>query len=160
MRFATRATILRFLALCLALPAAGVRADDRIIFKPAEFAILRLDERPAKTWDVFLAEKKKLVLVRLGARYLLLDTVARDVFEVAPAAIEQKGKELVFTDPKEASAKGAAETERKPSKQRLASEAWNIRDAGPARIIKVKLSQEGHTLEVQLRITPAWVQSN
>jgi len=132
-------------ALALRCEAAG----SPIVFKAVDFAILRVDERPAKTWDVYLAEKKRLILVRLGTRYLLLETEAREVYEVAPEAFEQRKDELVLKA-------GGDETRQR---KLLPSEAWNIRDAGPSRNYKLRLTEEGRTIEVQLRIVPTWLRN-
>lgn len=140
-------------------------ADESIEFKAVDFAILRIDQRPAKTWDVYLAEKHKLMLVRLGSRHLLLDLAAREVFEIAPEAFEQRKQTLALKksvwegiqDDDKAQPGVEQRAKQKPLRQRLPSEEWNIRNAGPARIYRVKLSEEGRVIEVQLRIVPTYL---
>lgn len=120
--------------------AVGVVAADKIAFKRLPVAILKIDDKQVKLWEVYQAEKRgHLVLVQLGRRYLLLETKEKEVFEIDPSAIEQKpkGNELVWVR--------SSETETK-----LESEVWSMRSVGPAIAIKVRLSAEGRMLELQL----------
>lgn len=120
--------------------AAGLIAADKIAFKRLPLAILKIDDKQVKLWEVYQAEKRgHLVLVQLGRRYLLLETKEKEVFEIDPSAMERKpkGDDLVWVR--------SSETETK-----LASEVWSMRSVGPAIAIKVRLSAEGRVLELQL----------
>jgi hypothetical protein len=151
------------LTFCASAQTAGENAS----FKAVDFAILKIDERPAKTWDVYLAEKQKnLILVRLGIRYLLLDTQARQVFEVRPEAFEHKDKDLLLRLPEEKSAAEAQSSQKerreeveRPMRKLLPSDAWQIKDAGPSLIFRLKLTAEGRVLEVHLRNVPRWMRN-
>ena len=137
---------IRFLA-CLRLSVllsagTGTLAADKIVWKALERATLRIDDRPAKIWNVYRAEKKEhLVLVRLGRRFLMLDTREHQIFELDPAKLERKDKVLLWQEAD------------KPSKP-LPTADWTVRDIGPARRIRAKLSAEGRVLDVQVPIKP------
>jgi hypothetical protein len=131
-------------------------APERVTWKPVAAAVLKVDERPVKLWNVYRGEKKgQLILVQLGQRYLVLDTRAQEVWEIDAATLKRKGEELLWERP----AKPAAEAEKSapekaPGPKALPTEAWSIRDAGRARIVRVKLTAEGRVLEVQLPTLP------
>src|SRR2546425_9993568 len=113
-----------------------------IVWRPVEQAILKLDDRPARIWNVYRAEKKDhLVLVQLGRRFLMVDYHEREIYELAPEKLERKDKELLWN---------AAD---KPSKP-MATTDWFVRDAGRVRRIRAKLADEGRVLEVQVPIQP------
>lgn len=120
-------------------------------------ALLKVDGRQAKFWNVYVAHKKEhLVLVQLGRRNLVLDTELREVVEVPPAALERKGKDLHWEPAEKTNTEGAGaqRTQKKSEETVLATADWWIRDAGRARIIRVRLSAEGRVLEVQLPLRP------
>ncbi|MCL4523615.1 MAG: hypothetical protein M1451_06855 [Acidobacteria bacterium] len=125
-------------------PAAA--AGEQIAFKRQATAILKMDNKPVKFWEVYVAEKRgHLVLVQLGQRYLLLDTKEKEILELDPGAVEHKpkGNDVVW--------------ERSPKSEKLLeSEDWALRKIGPAISIKVRLAAEGRVLEVQLPRTPDW----
>ena len=117
-------------------------AAEKIAWKPLGNAVLRIDDRPAKTWNVYRAEKKDhLVLVQLGRRFLMFDTRERQIFELDPTKLERKDKDLLWHEAD------------KPSKP-LPTADWTVRDVGPARRIRAKLSAEGRVLDVQVPIKP------
>lgn len=115
-------------------------AAEKIAFRRLTTAILKMDGKQVKFWDVYQAEKRgHLVLVQLGRRYLLLDTKEKEVLEIAPGAIEErpKGNDVVWA--------------RSPqSETKIESEEWSLRSIGPAIAVKVRLSAEGRVLELQL----------
>lgn len=89
------------LLLCVVLPFAWSSAvAEKIVFKRLTTAILKMDGKQVKFWEVYQAEKRgHLVLVQLGRRYLLLDTKEKEILEIAPSAIEHKtkGNAVVWT---------------------------------------------------------------
>jgi len=119
---------------------AAAAAADKLVWKPLENAVLKIDERPAKIWNVYRAEKRgHLLLVTLGRRFLLLDVKERHIYELDPAKFERKDKELLWHEAD------------KPARP-LATEEWVVRDAGRARRIRARLADEGRVLEVQVPI--------
>lgn len=139
----------RWFGLCLLLlPAPCIAATEKIAFKRLPVAILKMDGKQVKLWEVYQAEKHgHLVLVQLGRRYLLLETKEKEVLEIDPGAIEQKpkGNDVVWVR--------SPETETK-----VQSDEWSMRSVGPAIAIKVRLSAEGRLLELQLprRLETGW----
>jgi hypothetical protein len=121
----------------------GAAGAERIAFKRQATAILKMDGKPVKFWEVYVAEKRgHLVLVQLGRRYLLLDTKEKEVLEIEPGAIQQKPKGDV------------AWTRSPQSEKNIESSEWSLRSVGPAVAIKVRLSAEGRVLEIQLPQRP------
>jgi hypothetical protein len=106
--------------------------------KPAQQAILRVDDQAVKEWDVYQVEKNNdRLLVQLGGRFLLVDAQQQQVFELVPGTIERKGSDLLW-DPMD-----------RPEKP-LATSNWVARDVGPALRIRVRLDAEGRALDLQL----------
>lgn len=139
-----RAVLVALGALCLVEFGAQAKdpAQEKIAWKPLERATLRIDDRPVKVWNVYGAEKKEhLILVQLGQRFLLLDTRDRQIFELEPAKLERKDKDLLWNE---------ADRPAKP----LPTGDWTVRDVGPARRIRAKLTAEGRALDVQVPIKP------
>jgi len=122
---------------------------ESIAFKRQATAILKMDGKPVKFWEVYVAKKRgHLVLVQLGRRYLLLDTKEKDVMEIEAGAIRQKSKG------------NEVEWARSPqSEKNIESEEWSLRSVGPAVAIKVRLTAEGRVLEIQLPRVPdsGWI---
>ena len=142
------------LALLLLAVLPETTAADEITWKPVTAAVLKVDERPAKIWNVYTADKRgSKILVQLGQRFLMLDTDAREVWELDPATLKRKGTELRG---ERANAKSgeAQRSQRKGREILLPTEDWLMRDAGRARRIRVRLGTEGRVLEVQLPLQP------
>jgi len=133
---AVAAAALVLLAAVAAAPTPA--AGNPLTWKPAQQAILRVDDQALKEWDVFQVEKKNdRFLVQLGGRFLLLDAAQKQVFELVPATIERKGSDLLW-DPAD-----------RPAKP-LATSNWAVRDVGPAQRIRVRLDAEGRALDLQV----------
>jgi hypothetical protein len=149
------------LAIGLAVACTSAAApNDRISFRRQSVVLLKIDERPVKHWEVYLSkDRKHLVLLQLGGRYLLFDTDAREVYELEPNTLAPRRNELLWTEQKPpattAESSGEAASGQPTSRmKRIASEDWVLRDAGRARIVRVKLSEEGRVIEIQLPIQP------
>ncbi len=126
--------------LLILASATSALAADQVVWKPLENAVLKIDERPAKIWNVYRAEKRDhLLLVTLGRRFLMLDVKEHQIFELDPTKLERKDKELLWHEAD------------KPSKP-LPTADWVVRDAGRARRIRARLAAEGRVLEVQVPI--------
>jgi hypothetical protein len=127
--------------LAIAFGGAGGSAfanDKTILWKPAEQAILRVDDHPLASWNVYQQGKKaNPLLIQMGSRFLLVDGHDKQVFEIDPAKIGHKGADLSW-DP--------ADRPQKP----LDTSDWLVRDVGLAYRIAAKLVTEGHVLNVQI----------
>jgi hypothetical protein len=112
--------------------------DKTVAWKPADSPMLRLDDRPVADWNVFLEGKKNNpLLIEMGKRYLLVDQVKRQVFELDPMKIEHKGTEL-YWDPAD-----------RPDKP-LETAMWIVKDVGLAYRVSAKLVAENHVIDVQI----------
>jgi hypothetical protein len=122
--------------------AASARDSGKVVWQPSDDAQMKLNGRALKTWNVWLAEKKKgLILVLIVRRYLVIDTKEETVFEVPPTAFTKTGNnlegELSFNEWK-----------------MIPADNWTIRDIGPAELIRFQLEDYGKTLELQLPHLP------
>ena len=148
-----RVRVLMFCAILLIAGGGSTRpaaaGAESIAFKRQATAILKMDGKPVKFWEVYVAEKHAhLLLVQLGRRFLLLDTKEKEVLEIEPAAIQQKPK-----------GDGIAWVRSPQSEKKIESAEWSLRSVGPAMAIKVRLSAEGRLLEIQLPRVPdsGWI---
>jgi len=130
-------------ALLLAATAAA-GAPDKITWKRVPEAMLKVDNRPAKLWAIYHAEKDKKetrLLLQLGNRYLMIDTRLRLITEYDPNAFSKKGEGYEM----EREAKGV---------QALPTDGWILRDVGTSFLIHAMLKEEGRALEIQLPKMP------
>ena len=125
------------LAITLGAPAA-----DKITWKPITDAVLRIDDRAPKQWSLYHAGKKfDPLLLQLGTRVLVIYVRNRMLYEIRPAQITHKGDDLLWR-----------ETD-KPEKP-LATSDWSTRDIGSAWRVRVKLTEEGRLLDIQIPQMP------
>jgi hypothetical protein len=132
------------LAVMLFALAVSSRATekDKIIWKVIPNAILQVDSRAPKEWNVFQAGKKTdPLLVQLGLRYLVIFVHNMEVYELKPEQLEHKGDELLWR-----------ETD-KPAKPTATSD-WSTKDVGSATRILVKLSGEGRIINIEIPHVP------
>ena len=128
-------------AVAAAVSAQASRAEE-LVWKPVSNGVLKMDDRPVKRWEIYVTRKKEyLLLLAIGERFLLLDTQARAIYELAPATLKRRQNEVRWN---------AATLPTQP----LPSTDWTIRDVGPARRIRLRLTGEGRVLEVQVPIHP------
>jgi len=135
-----RAAKLALFAASAFVPSATIAGGAATItWKPETTALLKLNGRAVRTWNVYRAEKKKdWILVQLGHRYLLLDSKQHTVRELDPATVKAKGKNVECPEPQ-------------GQERRIESTDWDLRDIGPAELVHVKLLDYGNVLELQLR---------
>ena len=130
------------LGVAASLAVGAAWAAEKIVWKPLDRVLLKVDEKPARIWSVYHVDKKdNLLLVALGRRYLLLDIREHQIYELDPAKLERRDKDLLWRE---------ADRPAKP----LPTDEWTVRDVGPARRIRAKLASEGRVLEVQVPIQP------
>ena len=130
------------LGVAASLAVGAAWAAEKIVWKPLDRVLLKVDEKPARIWSVYHVDKKdNLLLVALGRRYLLLDIREHQIYELDPAKLERRDKDLLWRE---------ADRPAKP----LPTDDWTVRDVGPARRIRAKLASEGRVLEVQVPIQP------
>lgn len=124
-------------------PSTTAFAKEKpLSWRPIEDALLRVNDAPPKEWSVYRTGKKNEPLVlQIGSRFLLIQSHDHQVFELDPAKIERKSKELLWSP---------ADRPVKP----LATSDWNVDDIGAAFVIKVKLDAENAVVDLQLPHPP------
>ncbi|MBZ5641421.1 MAG: hypothetical protein LAO19_01560 [Acidobacteriia bacterium] len=134
-----RGAIVVVALLALWLPAFSA---DKIVWKPIPDAILQIDQRPVKIWNLFQAGKKiDPLLLQLGARSLVIYVRNQQIYEIKPEQLQHKGEDLLWRDSD------------KPAKP-LATSDWSTRDIGSALRIRVKLASEGRSIDIQIPQIP------
>jgi hypothetical protein len=154
---------MKWLTLCLLvewLHCAGIAgAQDEVLFRRETRGILLIDEQPVKLWELYRGEKKRhFVLLQLGLRFLLFDTEAREVFELAPETLARQKDRAIWRVPSgfpdsARTVEDSAGASSPPKTRCLPSEDWSLRDVGPTRRIRCKLSKEGRVVEIHLPLT-------
>ena len=115
---------------------------DKIVWKSIPDAILQVDSRAPKLWNVFQAGKKfDPLLLQLGSRYLVIYVRNMEVYEIKPEQLARKGEDLLWR-----------ETD-KPAKP-LATSDWSTKDVGSASRILIKLADEGRIIDIQIPQVP------
>ncbi|MCL6481237.1 MAG: hypothetical protein K6U02_05880 [Firmicutes bacterium] len=165
-------------ALLFTLPAAD---SERVQWKPVGLAALVLGGRTVEDWQIYQAEERNQFLVRIGRRYLLLDTATRQLWELGPEQFRQEGEALVSPTVERLTTESQPENEESPDPmattapptrearqgttrrdspvvrhrwpRRVPTEQWVDRHAGRARLIQVRLTEEGRLLELQIPLS-------
>jgi hypothetical protein len=129
--------------LLLALVAPFRGADkEKIVWKSIPDAILQVDSRAPKIWNVFQAGKKTdPLLLQLGSRYLVIYIRAKEIYELKPEQLQHKGENLLWRESD------------KPDKP-LATSDWSTKDVGSAARILVKLAAEGREINIEIPQMP------
>ena len=129
--------------LCLALMSVSRAADkEKIVWKSIPNAILQVDSRAPKVWNVFQPGKKfDPLLLQLGSRYLVIYVRNMEVYELKPEQLEHKGEDLLWREAD------------KPAKP-IATSDWSTKDVGSASRILVKLAGEGRTINIEIPQMP------
>jgi hypothetical protein len=126
-----------FLGLVLFLSAASYAAE-KVTWKPLTEALLRIDDRAPKQWNIYHSGKKyDPLLLQLGTRALVIYIRDQSIYELSPAKLEHKGEDLLWRDTD------------KPAKP-LATSDWSTRDIGFAWRVRVTLTEEGRVVDIQI----------
>ena len=132
-----------FVGLCLVLVSVSQSADkEKIVWKSIPDAILQVDSRAPKLWNVFQAGKKfDPLLLQLGTRYLVIYVRNMQVYEIKPEQLEHKGEDLLWRESD------------KPTKP-VATSDWSVKDVGSASRILMKLADEGRVVNIEIPQMP------
>ena len=134
-------TLGQFTALLLVF-AASLLAAEKVTWKPIDDAVLRIDDSAPKQWSLYHAGKKyDPLLLQLGLRVLVIYVRNKAVYEIPPAQFERKGADLLWRESD------------KPEKP-LSTSDWSTRDIGSAWRVRVKLSEEGRLVDIQIPQMP------
>jgi hypothetical protein len=123
-----------------AAPAQG-DASKGVVWKEVAFAILKFNDVPPKSWNIYHTEKHGWILVRLWKRCLLVNLSDQEVYDIDPKTLTAKGATLVWTD---------VEIPDDP----IQISDWTQRDVGSLRRIRFRFGKDGHILEIQLPLRP------
>ena len=130
-----------FAALLFAF-TLGAHAAEKMTWKPISDAVLRIDDRAPKQWSLYHTGKKyDPLMLQLGVRVLVIYVRNRAVYEIPPAQFEHKGEDLLWRE---------ADKPEKP----LATSDWSTRDIGSAWRVRVKLTEEGRLVDIQIPQMP------
>lgn len=131
-------SILLGLALVAAIAGSAIARGKPLEWKPAEQALLRVDDHPVGEWNLYRADKKEnRFLLQMNARLLFVDVASHQIFELDPSKIEHKDSDLRW-DPDD-----------RPGKP-LETTAWPVKDVGGAYRFSVRLVAENQVLDVQI----------
>ncbi len=125
-------------AILAAIASSALARGKPLDWKPAEQALLRVDDHPVSEWTLYQADKKdNRFLLQMNARLLFVDVSNHQIFELDPSKIEHKGSELRW-DPDD-----------RPDKP-LETTAWLVKDVGLAYRFSARLVAENHVVDVQI----------
>jgi hypothetical protein len=126
------------LAIVAAIACSATAHAKPLVWKPAEQAILRVDEHPVGEWNLYQEDKKdNRFVLQMNARFLFVDVANHRIFELDPSKIEHKGTDLRW-DPDD-----------RPDKP-LETAAWLVKDVGGAYRFNARLVAENHVVDVQI----------
>lgn len=131
-------TVLLWLGLAC---CADSRADDKTLWKPVVFAIVKFNDEAPKSWNIYHTEKKGLLLIRLWKRYLLIDMKEEEVYEIDPQTVKAHGDDVEWS------------TSNIPDQSLEVSE-WKERNVGQLERVTFRLGKGGHILELQIPLKP------
>ena len=117
-------------------------SSEKVTWKPITDAVLRIDDRAPKQWSLYHAGKKyDPLLLQLGSRVLVIYVRNQAVYEIPPAQVEHKGEDLQWR-------------ESDKLEKLLATSDWTTRDVGSAIRVRLKLTEEGRLLDIQIPQIP------
>ena len=130
-----------FAALIIGGTWAQSTVDKKILWKPVPFAIVRYNDAAPASWNLYHAEKSGLLLLRLWKRYLLIDRVEQEVYDLDPQKVTPQGENFEWSQAD------------KPDEPIEISE-WKQRDVGSMQRVRFRFGETGHFLELQLPMLP------
>jgi hypothetical protein len=125
-------------AICtLPLQNRAQSTEKRILWKPVAFAIVKFNDEAPKSWNMYHAERKGLLLVHLWKRFLLVDTTEQEAYEIDPQTVKPRGEDVEWS---------LADRPDQP----IETPDWKTRDVGSLRLVRFRLGKDGHVLELQV----------
>lgn len=112
--------------------------DPPKIWHSVEFAIVKLNDAPPIFWNMYHTDKKGVILLHLWKRYLLINMLDEEVYDIDPKTTKNAGDsvEWSYTD--------------LPLKA-IDTPDWRERDIGSMKRIRFKLGgPDHHYLELQI----------
>jgi len=117
--------------------AAAAGAGEKVVWKPVQFAIVRYNDDAPASWNMYHGEKKGVVLLRLWRRYLLVNTLEQEVYELDPDKVKMQGDDAEWS-PSDLPAEPIETSE------------WKTRDVGTMRRVKFRFGKTGNFLDIQI----------
>src|ERR1700691_5475885 len=134
----TRQTrLLAMVLLAGVINAGAAGAGEKVVWKPVQFAIVRYNDNAPASWNMYHGEKKGVVLLRLWRRYLLVNTLEQEVYELDPDKVRMQGDDAEWS-PSDLPAEPIETSE------------WKTRDVGPMRRGQVCFWKKGNFFDIQL----------
>ena len=137
----------RGIPLCFALASLGLSqapakpAGEKTIWKPVEFAIVKFNDDAPKSWNIYHTEKKGVLLVRIWKRYLLVNMLEQEAYDIDPQTVKPVGENVEWS---------MSDLPNEP----LEVSEWKERNIGPVQRTRFRLGKEGHFLEIQIPLKP------
>jgi hypothetical protein len=118
--------------------AGSLYSANKIAWKPIPDAILQVDARAIKVWNLYQPGKKiDPLLLQLGSRSLVIYVRSQQVYEIKQETLEHKGENLMWHDSD------------RPANP-LATSDWSTKDIGSALRIRLTLTDEGRVIDIQI----------
>jgi hypothetical protein len=130
-----------FLLTCASGIAAQTEAPKKMVWQQLAFAIVKFNDDAPKSWNIYHAEKKGVLLVRLWKRYLLVDVNEEEVYDIDPEKVTVHGDTVEWS---------LANLPEKP----IETPDWKERNVGTVVRVRFRLGKDGHFLELQLPLGP------
>jgi hypothetical protein len=102
-----------------------------------QFAIVRFNDDAPKSWNIYHAEKRGVLLVRLWKRYMLVDVNEQEVRDVDPTKVKAVGENVEWS---------LSDV----SDQPVETAEWKVRDVGPVERVRFRFGKSGSFLDIQL----------
>ena len=134
-----------FSVVAVLLLAFGVTAEPQKAqneppktWHPVEFAIVKLNDVPPISWNMYHTDKKGVVLLHLWKRYLLINMLGEEVYDIDPQKVKNVGDSVEWS---------YSDLPLKP----IDTPDWRERDIGTMERIRFKLGgPDHHYLELQI----------
>ena len=118
-----------------------VWAQNKAVWKPVEFAIVKIDDGPPKSWNMYHIEKRGVLLLRIWKRYLLIDLNQQEVYDIDPSTVSPQANSVTWS------------LADKPSDPLDITE-WKERDVGAVERLRFRLPKQGAMVELQIPLRP------
>jgi hypothetical protein len=137
----TAVAFLLALAILLAAFSLPARAQTKSVWKSVAFAIVKLDDGPPKSWNMYHTEKHGVLLVRIWKRYLLIDMNQQEVYDIDPTTVKPNTESVDWSPAN------------KPSEPLDITE-WKERNVGSMDRLRFRLPKQGAVIEIQVPLRP------
>jgi hypothetical protein len=117
--------------------SAQTPVQAKQVWKPVAFAIVKYNDEAPKSWNLYHAGKKGLLLLHLWKRYLLVDLKEEEVYDIDPNTVKQASENVEW------------DLADKPT-EAIESGEWKTRDVGPTQRIRFRLGKGGNVVELQI----------